>query len=223
MPIDLEYLRQRYASLSDEALLEIDPADLVETARKCYDDELGRRELASRRGVPRADGRHATPRPRLPDPTDAEAEADGEPPGAGDKPDWLEEATAVYSRADSPGLAPVPEVANARDALEAAGIPCYLDLYEIPEEKDASREPTHEWRLMAPGNLNLRATSVLERDIFNAEFEAEWKTHLETLSDEDLRAMKPKVAFCGLFDRIERVTRAYDKEIARRRLESESA
>jgi hypothetical protein len=202
MPIDLEYLRQRYASLSDEALLEIDPADLVETARKCYDDELGRRELASRRGVPRADG---------------------EPPGAGDKPDWLEEATAVYSRADSPGLAPAPEVANARDALEAAGIPCYLDLYEIPEEKDASREPTHEWRLMAPGNLNLRATSVLERDIFNAEFEAEWKTHLETLSDEDLRAMKPKVAFCGLFDRIERVTRAYDKEIARRRLESESA
>ena len=38
---------------------------------------------------------------------------------------------------------------------------------------------------MVPGNLNQRATSILERDIFNPEFEAEWKTHLEMLSDEE--------------------------------------
>jgi hypothetical protein len=50
------------------------------------------------------------------------------------------------------------------------------------------------------------------------EFEADWKSHLETLSDEDLRAMNPEAAFCGLFDRVERVNRVYDEEIARRGL-----
>jgi hypothetical protein len=69
---------------------------------------------------------------------------------------------------------------------------------------------------MVPGDLNLRATSVLERDIFNTDFEAEWKTHLEMLSDEDVRAMDPREVFCGLFDRVERVTRSYEEEIARR-------
>jgi hypothetical protein len=76
---------------------------------------------------------------------------------------------------------------------------------------------------MVPGKLNMRATSVLDREIFNAEFEANWKTHLEALSDEELRAMNPEVAFCGLFDRIERVNRVYEEEVARRRLNSESA
>jgi hypothetical protein len=63
----------------------------------------------------------------------------------------------------------------------------------------------------------------LERDIFNAEFEAEWKTHLEALSDEEHDAMTPQSAFCGLFDRVDRVTKAYDREIARRGLRPESA
>jgi hypothetical protein len=58
--------------------------------------------------------------------------------------------------------------------------------------------------------------SILDRDFFNQEFEEERKTHLEMLSDDELREMKPDVAFCGLFDRVERVTRAYDEEIARR-------
>jgi hypothetical protein len=154
MPVNPEYLRQHYASLSDEALLAIDRADLVETAQKCYDEEFGRRELASSRGVRRADGRHVIP--RLPNPADEEPGVDGEPPGAGDKPDWLEDAAEVYSRVEYlPGLA--QPVVNARDALEAAGIPCYLDLYEIPEEKSDSPEPepTHQWRLMVPGDLNL--------------------------------------------------------------------
>jgi len=30
--------------------------------------------------------------------------------------------------------------------------------------------------------------------------------------------MQPEIAFCGLFDRVERVTRAYEEELARRRL-----
>ena len=72
-----------------------------------------------------------------------------------------------------------------------------------------------------PGNLNLRATSVLDRDIFNQEFEATWRTHLETLSDAELRKMSPQVVFCGLFDRVERVTNAYADELVRRKLTSE--
>ena len=140
-----------------------------------------------------------------------------EPSFDGHKPGWLQDAAEVFSRYDRPGSLPADDLVDARDALEAAGIPCYLDLFEIPKVK-SSPPPTHLWRLMVPGNLNQRATSVLERDVFNPEFEAEWKAHLETLSDEDLRGMKPEIAFCGLFDRVERVTRAYAQEIARRKL-----
>ena len=71
---------------------------------------------------------------------------------------------------------------------------------------------------MVPGNLNLRAASVLERDIYNQEFEANWKAHLEELSDEEVLSLTPQTVFCGLFDRIERVTKVYDEEIARRGL-----
>ncbi len=216
MAADSQYLREHYASLSDDALLAIKRADLVETAQKCYDDELGRRNLASGRG-----GRRETARPSIPVPVDSagemlEIEEELEP--AGDEPDWLDDAAEVLSRTDSPGAVPADDMANAQEVLEAAGIPCYLDLYEIPEDNNPSPPPTHIWRLRVPGNLNLRATSILERDIFNHEFEEQWKTHLETLTDEELRGMKPEVAFCGLFDRVERVTTAYAEEIARRRL-----
>ena len=216
MPVDPEYLREHYASLSDEALLEIDREELVKAAQECYDDELGQRGLASGRSVPRADAQHDVPRPRRH--PDGKAEVDHGAPGASDIPGWLEEAAEVYSRADMSGTGPASDVVEARDALEAAGIACYLDLFEIPEEKSAFQKPAHRWRLMVPGNLNLHAASVLERDIFNSDFESEWKTHLETLSDEELRAMTPRSAFCGLFDRVERVTKAYDEEIARRGL-----
>jgi hypothetical protein len=208
MPLDPEYLRQHYALLNDDALLAVDRAELVEMARIIFDEEVGRRELLRQRD-------------RIPvqtDPLDQEAEVDYEPASPADRPSWLEEAAEVYSRVDYPGTAPAPDADNARDVLEAAGIPCYLERSELLQEKNVSPQPTHQWRLMVPGELNLRATSILDRDIFNAEFEAEWKTHLEALSDADLRAMSPQVAFCGLFDRIERVNRVYDEEIARRRL-----
>lgn len=42
-------------------------------------------------------------------------------------------AAEVYSRVDLPGAAPAPDVANARDILEAAGIPAYLEPGAIPE------------------------------------------------------------------------------------------
>jgi hypothetical protein len=205
MPVDPEYLRQHYASLSDEGLLEIDRADLVPAAQKCYDDELSRRKVPARVST---QIHHEE--------VDEEAEDDARVPSTGDKPKWFDDASEVFSRTDVPGATPATDVENALDALDAAGIPCYLDVTDIPEEEKSSTQPARVWRVLVPGDLNLHATSVLERDIFNIDFEAEWKAHLEMLSDEEVRDMNPREVFCGLFDRGERITRTYDAEIARR-------
>src|SRR5258706_9832931 len=126
MQLDPEYLRQYYALLNDEALLAVDRAELVEMARMIFDEEVGRRELPQLRDSGRRD---EPPSIRAQThPPDREAEVDYEPTGAGDKPTWLEEAAEVCSRADFPGAAPAPDAANARDVLEAAGIPSYLEL-----------------------------------------------------------------------------------------------
>jgi hypothetical protein len=194
MSIDPKYLREQYASLSDDALMAIDRAELVEAARRCYDEEVAhRRENAA---------------------LDNESLSDGE------KPDWLNDASEVFSRVDLRGTVIAPDIAAARDALEAEGIPCHLDLAELPQDEEPRNPPpTHIWRVLVPGNFNLRAASVLDRDIFNAEFEENWRVNLEMLSDDEVLEMNPEVVFCGLFDRVERVTRAYEAEIARRKLD----
>ena len=84
---------------------------------------------------------------------------------------------ASVHTASTPDSTSPPECENARDVLQAAGIPCYLELHEI--EKRNSPEPTHDWRVLVPGKLNLRATSVLDQEIFNPEIEAQWRAHLE--------------------------------------------
>ena len=45
MPVDPEYLRQYYASFSDEGLLAVNRAELTEIAQRLYDSELGQRGL----------------------------------------------------------------------------------------------------------------------------------------------------------------------------------
>jgi len=77
-------------------------------------------------------------------------------PGAGDEPDWLEEAAEIYSRVELPETEPSSDVVDARDALEAAGIPCYLDKFETPEEKNSVTKSTHRWR--APGTRQPQPT-----------------------------------------------------------------
>jgi hypothetical protein len=88
----------------------------------------------------------------------------------------------------------------------------------LTDEPEQNTPATQRWRLMVPGNSNLQATSTLERDLFNHEFENGWKTYLEVLSDDELLVVSPETVLCGLFDRIERVTRAYEDEVARRGL-----
>jgi hypothetical protein len=200
MQIDLEHLREQYASFSDEALAEINPADLIEDARRIYDEEISRRQLD-------VDGTSAEA-----DEEDAEFSLDA------DDPDWLADAAEVFSEAVLPGRARASEAVNAHDALVAAGIPCHLEMAEISSDSDSSPAPTSRWRVLVPGQLNLYASNILDRDIYNHAFEAEWKTHLEAFSDEELRAMNPQVVFCGLFDRLERAKSGYAAELARRKL-----
>jgi hypothetical protein len=203
--LDPEYLRQHYASLSDQGLMEIHRADLVETARAIFDQEVRRRNLAR------------TAVPSSPDPLDEHAAA--EPYAGEEDPGWLEDAAEVYGYTVQSEAVPAPDPAlDALDALKAAGIPGSLDLYEIPPEERHSDGGTHRWRLMVPGNLVRRATGILQRDIFNVEFEEVWKAQLEALSDEELRFTNPQVEFCGLYDQIARVNRVYAEEFARRGL-----
>ncbi|HXP85319.1 MAG TPA: hypothetical protein VN841_11405 [Bryobacteraceae bacterium] len=209
MTPDPEFLRRHYASLTDEALRAIHRADLVEAAQQCYDDELKQRRLPSQQATP-------APRPST-EPTRELPKASTDADATVEKPDWLEDAAEVLTRPGT-GNEPADVLVEARDVLEAAEIPCYLNLFEIPEEPVQAAQPTHEWRLLVPGDLGAHAQSVLERDIFNADFEAGWKTHLEMLSDQELVKMNPQEAFCGLFDRVERVTRVYEEERSRRGL-----
>jgi hypothetical protein len=62
----------------------------------------------------------------------------------------------------------------------------------------------------------VEAASVLDKEIFNAEIESEWRAHFAVLTDEELLGVDTELLFRGLRDRIERVRRAYGQEIARR-------
>jgi PhnB protein len=52
MKVTAEDFRHQYANLSDEALLDVDRQELVELARKCYDEELARRKLKAAAAAP---------------------------------------------------------------------------------------------------------------------------------------------------------------------------
>ncbi len=194
MQMDPEYLREHYASLSGPALRAIDRSSLVEIAQQCYDEELRRRSDSSAGTL------------------DEDDELEPEFLDAEDPVDWLDDAAEVWSWSDLPGTAAAAKAALGGAALADAGIPYFLDL--VMDDPDL----TNRWRLRVPGKLNLRATSALECAIQNPEFEDEWKTHLEALSDPELIEMNPRVTYAGLMDRIERVNRVYNQEIARRKL-----
>ena len=198
MEVDVEHLQSYYSSLSDEALMEIDRYDLVEAAQKCYDEEVAHRQperCGNQRELPALDTMH------------------------GEKPAWFDDASEIFSVVSHAGTYVEKEADQARSVLEGAGIPCYLDFSEDPPE-DIYSAATHRWRVLVPGRLNTQATNILDRDIFNDEFESIWKAHLEMLTDQELSEAAPQDVFCGLFDKIERVSTAYSDELLRRGLQS---
>ena len=189
MQIDPEEFRRHYASLSDEGLRELDRSELTGVAQKCYDEEVAVRDLS---------------------PQQVETSA---------PPDWIGESACACTFLSFPGSFSASDAANARAVLEAAGIPCHISVDEIGPEAPVDDSPLrYEYRLMVPGALNLHATSVLDREIFNLEVEADWATHFQALSDEELHALSPEVICAGLEDRITRLKRAYSAEMARREL-----
>ena len=202
MKPNLDSLARHYASLSDEALLDIDPSELTEAAQSVLQEEIQRRRLTA---------------------TDIEFEIpeSGEPLSAAsaEHADWEEEASVVYSILDLPGANAAESADSALHALRSAGIPCQMETVEPdPDEEPVKRTPAREFRVLVPGHFNLQAASTIDRDIFNNDFESEWINHLESVSDEEVLAMKPEVVFCGLYDRINRIVKAYKAELAARRL-----
>ena len=71
--------------------------------------------------------------------------------------------------------------------------------------------------MLVPAALNLKAISVLDKEVFNPDMEADWRAHFGALSDEELLALKPEIICAGLLDRVARLTRAYSEEMTRRK------
>ena len=126
--------------------------------------------------------------------------ADGE-----NEPDWIEESVSACSFDSGPGNNSAPDLEEARNILESADIPCYVKVSPAICE------------LLVPGGFHLSATSILDKEFFNLRLEAEWRTHLQELSDEDFDALKLEDLTAGLMDRVDRLTRAYIAEQERRK------
>ena len=200
MQITNEELGKHYAAMSDGELENIDPAELTDAARRIYELEMKKRSLAPAVEREEEDAEY--------DEEDVEAftaEIEDQ-----EDPDWLESAACACSFRD------FARTCLARDALVASGVPCHLSTLE-PNPGDPESPTFTEFQVMVPSALNLKAISVLDQKIFNDEFEVSWKAHLAELSDDELRALPSDVICAGVRDRLERMARAYDEEIHRRR------
>ena len=209
MRIDAEDLRRHYRSISDEELLALDPEELTETAQSLCNEELARRGLTPGRAADSEDV-------ALPDEV-AEGEGDLEA-DTGPPPDWIGEAACAYSFTVYPKTPYADVAGQIRAVLGKAGIPCYLTLNEW-EPPTSGAAPQTDCCVMVPGALDVHATSVLDRDMLNAEREEQWRKHFETLSDDELLALDPEVFCAGLLDRVARLKRAYRDEVERRELD----
>lgn len=206
MQVNRDGLRQHYRSLSDEELSALRREELIELAQECYDEERQRRGLVD---------------------TDESDIGEGFAGYQGDvadgkvEPGWLQTAVYAASFLSHPGGSAAFDVADVRLALQRAGIPCQLARVEVTPP-DGDQLPQHEYRAMIPASLTLEANSILDKEIFNPQIEAEWRRLLESLTDEELAGLDPDVLCAGLFDRIGRLKRSYNDEVSRRMRRSSS-
>ena len=196
MRIDPDDIRRRYAVMSDEELLALDSEELSDIARPIYEQEIAARGL---------DGDSA--------PLEEDAELAQE--DAGPAPDWAEDAAVICTFSVDPSTNEATGTGPAVEALEAAGIPCHLHLVE-DQPATRQRAARRSYMLMVPGPLALPATSILDRDVLNAEHENEWRAHFSALSDDELKALDPDLICAGLLDRVHRLRTAYAEELASR-------
>ena len=69
---------------------------------------------------------------------------------------------------------------------------------------------------MVPGAFSLQATSILDVAIYNREMEEGWKSHFANLTDDEFSTLNIDDICKGLLDRVDRLQRAYKREVARR-------
>jgi len=191
MQYSQDELYLHYESLSDEELLAIDPNELTDMAIRCYDREFNRRRL-SREQIE-------------PDQTTLNTEADREAPA------WLDSAATACSFQILGGKTYAEDAEQACAILGDAGIPSHV----VTE----ARSPFGLFNVMVPGSLSLKATSVLDRDLFNEELEEIWRTHFDQLSDDELDTLNADDLCAGLLDRAARLKRIYEEAASRRKSE----
>jgi hypothetical protein len=204
MQIDQEKLREHYASLNDEELLGIKREDLTEIAQDIYDLEIVHRGLdeasAAKEKIETTEASFSAYYYENDDET-----AD---------PDWHQNGVAVCSMTDQPGSDTANRISKAQTSLQAAGIPSHLSVTRSPEDHYDSME------ILVPARYAMHAHGIMDRDVFNDEFETYWRDHLGLLSNEDLRTLDPEIFCVGLLDRIARMKRAYVEEMAKRNLKA---
>jgi hypothetical protein len=213
MRIDPEDLRRHYESLSDEELLDMDRSDLAPVAQAIYDQEIAHRGLNHPPEQEQEEEDYHGPLPvRKPGENRDFASELGSDTGDGPPPDWLEDAACTWSTSIYPDSDYLNTGAEVQAALRDAGIPNRIVVK--PPEPEPRSTPRSLYCVMVPGDLGSRAVSVLERKVFNRMAEAEWRSQLQSFSDEELRALNPEDTWGALLDRAERMKRAYLDEIA---------
>lgn len=214
MSLDLERLQKHYASLSDDALLEIDETELVEEAFNLYEAELEGRGLLLGEDEVEDEA------------IDAEEDGSAEETGlnkrhpsqgnrtqryqaSGDEADWVEHAAVAFA---APAL-DSDELIRAKEALDALGMPTHIRI----QEADLDGRGGKFTELLVPGQWILDAVSLIDRDVLNERSEADWVGHFSTMSDEELEAVDPEILVAGMEDRARRLRRVYREAMAQRR------
>ena len=169
----------------------MEPEELTDVARECYTREMDRRRLSEEGDSP----------DEAPHETVAMEEVE---------PDWLETAATACSFRMGGGHDSALEADQACAVLGDAGIPA-----EMVNEDDDSGTPCIN--VLVPGTLSLKASSVLDRDLFNQQLEEAWRTHFDHLSDEQLRSIRPDDLCAGWLDRAARLRRVYREALDARR------
>jgi hypothetical protein len=200
MQIDPQELQQRYSDMDEDQLLSIDREDLTEEAQRFYDQEIKRRKLYKKPFIKENAEECANDFGRK----DAFFDDDGE------ESRQMESGACACAFTDQHGSDAARTAAKALEALQAAGIPCW-----IAETEDEGHKTL---QVMVPDSLIMHATSIVDRDVFNDEYESEWRAHLESLSDKELLILDPELICAGMLDRVARIKRCYSAAIKQRNL-----
>jgi hypothetical protein len=204
MQIDRRELAKHFASMTDEELFEQKREELTDTAQMVYDQEIAHRE------------RNKAFAPRIKD-KKVEASSEYDRPDEDEilEPDWHQDGIVACSFAYIPGNNAMEQTLKAQVALQAAEIPSHL---RRKRDIDVNGEPgrSESLEVLVPVGLAVHAASILDRDLFNDEFETYWRDHLGMLSNEDLMALDPDIFCAGLMDKLSRMKKIYADEMAKR-------